>query len=859
MNSNLLQNHKALILGLHARIGLKQGGKGSRTLRDLVDVGRRLGHANFVMYAAALGDLLSTCMVPLALTAQSAAAGAATLHRSATDAMAHLDGHLAALQKILDWSYITAIVGPMYLSDADLRNLWLTLTLSPLGRAFPGTVGSMYEVLYHQRFRRTELTLDYQPDEMEAKKNMTRWLGPKCQCHLMRGPRGGPHLVDTWLNGRGCWIRPSRTSHASVGGPGTPVVPVSNGPRRPTWDCVGPRSRRDSDARQPVAHEVERPAIHVVRKQPTLIRVPEWVANCQLDRAQMVADVREGRGPREVDPRYVLRSTVWTPTLVAMIGEDLMAFARGCHHGSRCIVPAALPATFREVAEALRAAKAFGDCLRRELDKLLGSAGMNTSMRSQRQIAAFCFDWKSLLKFPLTRRHVAAFEELYQLQKPTLCKVPWPHGAGIPGEEFSWLAPRWPPGAGISVQYVNLIQQVRAATNNPLFEHWWQVQGYWVKPVYQDPILAASFGLLKPLRQSSRGSRNVILSLVGRFWPLSSRPRRRVPPFYVREGALAVVGRGAQLRLARGRRREYTFRGAVGCYATVAGAPFVKKLVLVVRVKRILLEDAVDGSVDEDPFFTHPNGSAPHCWHAVLVHLKARLTRAVESGCERWGSLIHTLWDSVAGWQPQRMVARLFIREAFPGGEGGPSEDVVHEIAQWMLWKGTHDPFDRGEPAAGAGCPEPPQAVENLTVRRGLRESTRTWAALAAEARPMSMPPAGEEAVRAAIRHPLLTLQTDPNPVRGAAVVRRLPAYVVGKRTAQKANRFVVTLLLLFFVCALTYCYDPTMGARAPLTGSGRVRQGGRARALAEVRRREGMVPGSQGALRCPTWGQGLR
>ena len=60
--------------------------------------------------------------------------------------------------------------------------------------------------------------------------------------------------------------------------------------------------------------------------------------------------------------------------------------------------------------------------------------------------------------------------------------------------------------------------------------------------------------------------------------------------------------------------------------------------------------------------------------------MRSRMMRAPESGCERWGSLLHDLWDANAGWRPHRMVSRLFLREA--GLDGcGSDEAVVREIA----------------------------------------------------------------------------------------------------------------------------------------------------------------------------------
>ncbi len=43
--------------------------------------------------------------------------------------------------------------------------------------------------------------------------------------------------------------------------------------------------------------------------------------------------------------------------------------------------------------------------------------------------------------------------------------------------------------------------------------------------------------------------------------------------------------------------------------------------------------------------------SGDHCWHALRTYMHSRV-KAPESVVERWGSLMHMLWDDVCGWQP---------------------------------------------------------------------------------------------------------------------------------------------------------------------------------------------------------------
>lgn len=75
------------------------------------------------------------------------------------------------------------------------------------------------------------------------------------------------------------------------------------------------------------------------------------------------------------------------------------------------------------------------------------------------------------------------------------------------------------------------------------------------------------------------------------------------------------------------------------------------------------------------------------CSHVVHVYMRSRMMRAPESGCERWGSLMQSLWDPVSGWSPHRIESRLLIREA--GFDGSRArEDIAHELVaaldSWM-------------------------------------------------------------------------------------------------------------------------------------------------------------------------------
>ena len=94
-----------------------------------------------------------------------------------------------------------------------------------------------------------------------------------------------------------------------------------------------------------------------------------------------------------------------------------------------------------------------------------------------------------------------------------------------------------------------------------------------------------------------------------------------------------------------------------------------------------IAEDAIASLMFGDRRIIFPDdGDDSHCWFAVRVYMRCRLMRAPESGCERWGSLLHDLWDANAGWKPHRMVSRLLLREAGLDGVCDDCESIVNEL-----------------------------------------------------------------------------------------------------------------------------------------------------------------------------------
>ena len=292
---------------------------------------------------------------------------------------------------------------------------------------------------------------------------------------------------------------------------------------------------------------------------------------------------------------------------------------------------------------------------------------------------------------------------------------------------------------------------MRRAAVSERYAHWWRQLVCVVSPIRIPPVLAASLGcmLRRPgsTQQASLGSTGVsavdlILSVVALFLFGGT--------FRVSPRSLAVRGASKKLEGARTRRGEYEFSGRVGGVAAVARGPLRGKHVRLEEREGEVDASALGASLDTVQDFNLPDDRGVHCWHSVRMHHRCRLLRANESPCERWGSLVHMLWDSYAGWQPHRVVARLFIREAGFACRGDElSEGVVREIARSLSDEGarpfTKQPSTREHLFTGVDA-----SPENQTVRRGLREVALDSARLKHDTWAKSMSSSAAEAVKVA-------------------------------------------------------------------------------------------------------------
>ena len=203
------------------------------------------------------------------------------------------------------------------------------------------------------------------------------------------------------------------------------------------------------------------------------------------------------------------------------------------------------------------------------------------------------------------------------------------------------------------------------------------------------------------------------------------------------------------------RRRSQThedqqFRGSKGYFATLLQQGR-GTLVYVTALDCQLDESRLASSLLKDKRFVLPDEHGAHCWHAVRVYMRSRL-KAPESVCERWGSLMHSLWDSVAGWQPHRIVSRLFMRQSRFLDQPAVYELLVHEITRKLYRCDGMNPYCTDRYAwEGYAEYEESDADDAEIVRTSLREnadSTEWWRQ---QACPVGLLASAQDAVSSAL------------------------------------------------------------------------------------------------------------
>lgn len=295
---------------------------------------------------------------------------------------------------------------------------------------------------------------------------------------------------------------------------------------------------------------------------------------------------------------------------------------------------------------ALAACVDFIESLSRELaDYCAGAVGVHQSMRLLLDAAIVACDWERLLHQQPEAKRITAFREVWRLLAPSLSRTTWPDI-----ERFPLVQHEWPSEALLCVQYVVLLRRLReaAAERGHWYRMWYPVTQYQVVSVAHSGKLFRLVRQCLGKRLCKGGATIVSLATAVVLEFLHGRVSLG-NSFLVSSGGVCALGAGRTFARMRSRKAQHVFKGGLGSYASLVHHDLAGKWVQVVGVRREIDVGAVAASIDLGARFSQPAHGGRHCWHVARILHRLRHVRGVEVACERWGSLLHSLWDDVAG------------------------------------------------------------------------------------------------------------------------------------------------------------------------------------------------------------------
>ena len=218
---SVLQNYKAVICSVHARLELVRGKQSVQTLTHLADICRVLTDVSFIAFSAFFDDLLRDTLHPFSTQVQKAIEPAvfARAERRIMGRLRDLPDKLRYVRRLLR---VISLLR-QWLSASELKTLWLAHLSSRAGLLLPNFWRAVAEIL-------ATATPCYQGVELASAEfldpNISHCLGPHCQCpgRISAGPassrvptlvRGERRLVPPWV-AHGGRLRPYDGDYVGV-------------------------------------------------------------------------------------------------------------------------------------------------------------------------------------------------------------------------------------------------------------------------------------------------------------------------------------------------------------------------------------------------------------------------------------------------------------------------------------------------------------------------------------------------------------------------------------------------------------------------------------------------------------------
>ena len=688
----------------HQRGGVKK--KGKPAVSRLVEIGRRLSAADFVTFLVFFRDIHTEVDKVSCFFQRDGTEGPET-EVFAQTVVPRLQATARSISSFLVYSQIAFYVLP-FLKENDLRRYWACFVrYTKAGVAFPTVTRHMWDI---QR-------------------------GVFQDCGLQ-------HVAH----------------HGDLG----EAAAAQDGSK---YILLGPRCRC-------ATRQVREPGVRVSVASPRGdLLVPHWVAHTphksqvRLDIRRMKAapfdPVPDASALTQYPPRFH-RKEREARTPAALQGLSRYTQAGQCF---RCVYPRVSAELLTAIDGSIRQALSYVEDMVEEYRAYLNEVGVNRGVRELLRNAAVCWNWRKLLWARPEEPEVTALLAVDKALRPLTAKAEYPGVA-----EFPYVQRFWPNTFAISVQYLRLCKRLAAAEHATgcftcVVEYRARFVGY-----------RGAVAAFAPLLRSRLRGASVVLPIVSAFLGvaqmLSSHTFRATAASLCLCGA---AGSSAKAKSAKLNRRRFRFVGGLAPYspyATIVDPPTLRgRLVVVEPYRREVDVAAVARAIDTDRVLNEARadfsaaGSSSHCWHVCLLSHKCRPLSPRESPCERWGSYINFLWDDIQGLSPERIAARLFLREAGLRFVGGRRDEIfVATIVEIMLrGDGRKYAFSsltkRACQAIRAGEPLAPrsQALRNLVLRQAGLEVASLWEAPGALELPFGVGDYQDPAFRATYRPSQLT------------------------------------------------------------------------------------------------------
>ena len=199
---SVLQNYKAIIGSIHARLAWISEGRSVQTISHLSQVCRILTDASFIAFSAFLDDLLGKTLHPFSTQVQKAIEPAvfARAQRRLMGRLRQLPDQLRSTRRLLRVISLCR----QWVSASELKTLWLAHASSGAGLMLPNLWRAVAEML-------TTATPCYQGVELASAEfldpSISHCLGPHCQCPG-RIAAGGALRVPVFVRGRRVRVPP---------------------------------------------------------------------------------------------------------------------------------------------------------------------------------------------------------------------------------------------------------------------------------------------------------------------------------------------------------------------------------------------------------------------------------------------------------------------------------------------------------------------------------------------------------------------------------------------------------------------------------------------------------------------------